>query len=65
MALKSVLRLYSQSLPWSLFGAALDADVEDRARGSSVFSAVVVRLYTKLADGVGRGLDGLVGVALV
>ena len=48
-----------------MIGAAVDAHVEDGAGGAPILGAVVVRLDAELADGVGRGLNGLVGEALV
>jgi hypothetical protein len=46
-------------------GAGADTGVDDRAAGAAVLGAHVVGDDAELGDGVGRGLDDLVGEALV
>ena len=64
-ALRTVLRLYSQTAPWSFVGAAFDGGVDDGAGGVIVLGAVVVGFYFELLDGVRAGLHDLIGKALI
>ncbi len=64
-ALKTVLRLYSQSEPCNWLVPLLMVDVDHGAGRVVVLGAVVVGFDFELLNGVGAGLHHLVGEALV